>query len=185
MAVKKQLPELSASQSIKKMKELFKGKKKLVLKDFTPGRMLTFFYNAKDKTQTFDKTPLVFVLRRNKTHTLGINMHWSPYPLRQTLIKKILTSGKNRSNIKKGLPIVFSYKDLKPFLKRIGFAPIIRLYINNRISSSGVVIPDDEMMTATRIKSETFTQGRVSAEKLYKKAIQGNKKYRKNRKRRE
>lgn len=181
MAKKPELPELSATASIKLMKDIFKNKKTLTPKDLRPGKMLTYFYNAKDKSNTYDKTPLVFVLRRNKTHTLGLNIHWLPFPLRQVLIKKILGTNSNKKNIKAKKPLEFSYKNLKPFLKRLGYAPVIRLYINKRISKKGVIVPDDMLLQAARIKSETFTQGKVSAETMYRKAIKGNINYRKSR----
>lgn len=173
--------ELTASQSMKKVKDLLKDKSLRISRSkLVPGQLYFCFYDAKDKEMTYDKTPMVFLLRKNKTHTLGINFHWAPMPLRILLVKQIIKMNKN--NIKLNKPLEFSYNDLKPFLKKIGFSPIIRLYINKRISSSVTVVPPSEFMNAARLKSETFTKGKMSAEQLYKKAIQGNKSYRKNRK---
>lgn len=175
---------LSASESIKFVKDMLKTKtKKLTLKDFEPGSLLMYRYNARDKSQTFDATPLVMVLKTSRRYVLAINFHWLPVPLRIVLVKKILQM--NTKNIKAGKKLEFSYKELKPFLKRLGYAPCIRLYIKNRISETGVVIPPEHLMNAARTKSETFTNGKISAEELYKRAIQGNKKYRSTRKRRE
>ena len=170
----KKTVSMTVKQSIEYIKKLFKIKTTLTNKDFKPGTILTFNYNAKDKTQTYDKTPLVLVLRRNNIHTLAINFHWAPTSMRVFLVNIILE--KNKKNIEKGLPLDFSYKELKPLLKRIGFAPVIRLYINSRISSKGVVIPSSDLMHAARLKSETFTQGKMSAEQLYKKALKASKK---------
>lgn len=180
----KAVKELTPTQSIKLVKELLKGNRKtLKTSDFHPGTILMYNYNAKDKKETYDRTPLVLVLWRNKSHTMAINLHWAPMPLRIILVKKIMKV--NRKNIIAGKKLEFDYKALKPFLKRAGFAPIIRLYINSRISNSGVVIPNDQFMNVARTKSESFTQGRESAESLYKKALSRNKKYRSTRKRRE
>jgi hypothetical protein len=161
---------------------LFKDKVE-IKKSLIPGNLLFYFYDAKDKEQTYDKTPLVLVLRRSKGYTLGLNFHWLPMPLRILLVKKILSM--NKKNIKNNKPLDFNYKDLKPFLKKLGYAPCIRLYITSRISSKGVLIPSSSLMEATKIKSETFTKGKYSAEQLYKKALKGNKKYRSSRKRRQ
>lgn len=181
---KNEVKEMSPTQSVKYVKDLLKTKqKKLTPKDFEPGNILMYFYDAKDKTQTYDRTPLTFVLRRNKTHTMSLNLHWAPMPLRVVLVKKIISV--NKKNIKAGKRMEFDYKALRPFLKKIGFAPVVRLYINKRISKKGVVVPQDQFMNIARTKTETFTQGKVSAEKLYRKAIEGNKKYRSTRKRRE
>jgi hypothetical protein len=164
----KRAVEMTAKQSIEFVKNLFKIKKTLSNSDFKPGSIITFNYNAKDKTQTYDKTPLVMILRRNGSHTLAINFHWAPVSMRVMLINIILK--KNKGNIRKGRPLEFSYNELKPLLKRMGFAPIIRKYINNRISSKGAVIPTSELMQAAKLKSETFTKGKMSAGQLYKKA---------------
>ena len=175
---------LSAAESIKFVKDMLKTKsKKLTLKDFEPGSLLMYRYNAKNKEETWDVTPLVMVLKTSKRYVLGLNFHWLVLPLRIVLVKKILQM--NSKNIKAGKKLEFNYKDLKPMLKKLGYSPCIRLYIKNRISETGVLIPPEHLMNAARTKSETFTNGRVSAEELYKRAIQGNKKYRQTRKRRE
>lgn len=175
---------LNVKESFEFVKKMLKTKKtKLTLKDFEPGKLLMYKYNAKNKEETFDATPLVLILKYSRRYVLGINFHWAPIPLRIVLVKKILNM--NKRNIKEGKALDFSYKDLKPFLKRIGFAPIIRVYLKNRISELGVIIPPEHLMDAARTKSETFTNGKISAEELYKRAIAGNKKYRSTRKRRE
>lgn len=181
---KEEAKGLSAAESIKFVKDMLKTKsKKLTLKDFEPGSLLMYRYNARDRENTFDATPLVMVLKTSRRYVLGLNFHWCPTPLRIILVKKILQM--NTKNIKAGKKLEFDYKTLKTFLKKIGFAPVIRLYIKNRISETGVVIPPEHLMSAARTKSETFTNGRISAEELYKRAIQANKKYRSTRKRRE
>ena len=181
---KEELKGLSAKDSIAFVKDMIKTKsKKLTLKDFESGSLLMYRYNARDRENTFDATPLVMVLKTSRRYVLGINFHWAPTPLRIVLVKKILQM--NTKNIKAGKKLEFDYKTLKPFLKKIGFAPVIRLYLKNRISETGVVIPPEHLMNAARTKSETFTSGRISAEQLYKRAIAGNKKYRSTRKRRE
>jgi hypothetical protein len=64
------------------------------------------------------------VLKSNKSHMLGLNFHWLPMPLRVLLIKKIIRL--NKQNIKNKVPLEFSYRTLKPFLKKLGYAPCIR-----------------------------------------------------------
>lgn len=184
MALTPKIKELTPSQSISLIKGIFKDKDLKISKSkMIPGDFCTYNYDAKDKTQTYDRTPLVVVLKRNKTHTMCINLHWAPLPLRVILVKKIIAM--NKKNIQNNKPLQFSYIDIKPFLKKVGFAPIIRLYINSRISSSVVKIPSDQLMNIARTKTETFTKGKVSAEQLYKRALSKNKQYRTGRKRRE
>ena len=134
-------------------------------KDMIPGNIFFTFYDAKYKENTYDRTPLVLVLRRNRSHTLGLNFHWIPLSMRINLIKAIVAM--NEKNIKNNKPLEFSYETLKPMLKGLGYAPCIRLYINKRIGSTGVVIPPDRLMEVARLKTETFTNGKYSAEQLY------------------
>lgn len=180
----KKVKELTATQSIKLVKDYLKNKQLKKKRDsLKPGDFYICHYNAKDKEATYDKTPLNILLKSNKSHILALNLHWAPIPLRVILVKKILQL--NSRNIKNNKPLELDYSQIKPFLKRIGFAPVIRLYIRNRVSSNVTLLPASDMMNIARLKSETFTQGKMSAEQLYKKALSGNKKYRKTRKRRE
>lgn len=174
MALTKKIKELTPSQSYKKAKELIKERKNLTKKDMIPGNLIFAFYNAKDKEQTYDRTPLILTLRRNGTHTLGLNFHWIPLNMRVNLIKHIIRL--NEKNIKNNKPLQFSYEQLKPMLKTLGYAPCIRLYINKRIGSSGVVIPPERLMEVARLKTETFTKGKYTAEQLYAKARKAGKK---------
>lgn len=157
--------ELSASESNKKAKELIKERKLLKLSDMVPGRLIFTSYDAIDKKNTYDPTPLILVLRRNRKYTLGLNFHWIPLSMRINLIKTILKM--NRENIKKGKPIDFNYIDLKPMLKALGYAPCIRLYVNSRMGRKGVVIPPERLVEVARLKTESFTNGRYSAAQMY------------------
>ena len=164
----KKIKELTPTQSYQKVKELLKERKKMTKKDMIPGNLLFTFYDAKDKEQTYDRTPLILVLRRNNTHTLGLNFHWIPLSMRLYLIKMIILA--NEKNIKDNLPLQFSYNDFRPMMKRVGYAPCIRLYINKRIGSTGVVIPPERLMEVARLKTETFTKGKYSASQMFQMA---------------
>jgi hypothetical protein len=158
--------ELTPKESLKLAKEMiFHKHQKLSNSNVKPGALLMYQYKAKNKEETYDKTPLVLVLRRSKGYTLGLNFHWLPMKMRTNLVKHILKV--NKKNIKNRKPLDFSYADFKPLLKKYGYAPCIRLYINKRISSKGVVIPETELLQAAKLRTETFTSGRISAEKLY------------------
>lgn len=164
----RKVKELSPSQSLKKVKELLKERRRMKARDIVPGNLIFTFYNAKDKKQTYDRTPLILVLKRNGNHTLGLNFHWIPLSMRLNLIKQIIMM--NSKEIKNGEPLRFSYEQLRPMLKSLGYAPCIRLYINKRISGTGVVIPPERLMEVARLKTETFTQGRFSASQMFQMA---------------
>ena len=162
----KKVKQLTPRGSMRKVKTLIKEKKRLDKRHFVPGNLLFYKYDAKDKTQVYDKTPLVLILKRGRSHTLGLNFHWAPFQMRINLIKHIL--GMNEKNIREGKPLEFSYEKLKPMLKSLGYAPLIRLYINKRISRTGVVIPPERLVEVARLRTETLSGG-VSAETIYKK----------------
>ena len=69
-----------------------------------------------------------------------------------------------------GKPLEFDYRQLKPMLKSLGYAPCIRLYINGRMGRIGVPIPPDRLSEIARVKGESFTKGRYSASELYQMA---------------
>lgn len=164
----RKIKELTPSASFRKVKDLLKERKKMTKSDLVPGNLIFTFYNAKNKEQSYDRTPLVLILRRNASHTLGLNFHWIPLSMRLNLIKQIVRM--NERNIKNNKPLEFSYEQLKPMLKSLGYAPCIRLYINKRISNTGVVIPPERLMEVARLKTETFTQGKYSASQLFQMA---------------
>lgn len=164
----RKIKELTPEQSYQKVKDLLKEKKKLTKKDCAPGNLLFTLYDAKYQEYTFDRTPLVLILRRNATHTLGLNFHWILPSMRLNLIFHIIKI--NRKNIEKGKPIQFEYSQLKPLLKSLGYAPCIRLYINKRFAQNGVVIPPERLVEVALMKTETFTNGKFSAAQLFKMA---------------
>ena len=157
-------------ESLNVVRNLVKtGTKKLSKKDFKFGNMIFIRYDAKFKENNYDKTPLIFALSVSKSYTLGLNLHWTPIPLRVTLLKVILRLNKN--NIKNNKPITINYKMVKPLILNLGLGPVIRLYINSRISSRGIIIPPDLWLSAARLDIAKFSQGKSSAEKFYKQAV--------------
>jgi len=159
------IKELSLRDSVELVKGLMKRKRSIDKNELKPGHLFFTHYNAKNKEQTYDKTPLVLVLRRNASHTLGLNFHWIPMSMRINLVKHIMEINKTRIKHRKSL--IFNYRQLKPMLKSLGYAPCIRLYINKRFSKQGVIIPPHRLMDIARTKSETFTRGRYSAGQLF------------------
>lgn len=162
------IKEMSKKESYDKVKELLKKQETLSRSKLIPGSIVFTSYDAKDKTQTYDRTPLIFVLGVSRGYVLGINFHWLPLAHRLYLIKHI--KDKNKTNIRLGRPMEFSYKELKPMLRRFGYAPCIRLYINHRLAKRGTIIPIDQLDEVARLKAETFTQGKYSAAELYRMA---------------
>ena len=162
---KKNLKELPNKESLIKAKDLIKEKKKLAKKDMIPGNLIFTSYDAINKSNTYDQTPLILILKTTTKYTLGLNFHWIPFSMRINLIKEIIKM--NKKNIKKNKPLEFSYDDLKPMLKGLGYAPCIRLYLNKRLGKTGVIIPPERLVEVARLKTETFTKGKYSAQQLF------------------
>lgn len=156
--------ELSVKDSIKVIKNLIKNRKHIRNNDIKPGIILFTQYSAKYDKMVYDRTPLVLILRRGTTHTLGLNFHWVPYRMRITLIRAIMRI--NKANIKAQKPLKFEYKMLKAFLKKGGYAPCVRLYINRRFTLNGCIIPSTNLLEAAKLNTATFTKG-VPAESMY------------------
>lgn len=151
-------------------------------KDFMYNNMIFYRYDAKNKDNVYDKSPLIFILRRTGTHTLGLALHWSPLPLRLTLIKYIMQM--NRANIRSNLPLKVTYQMLKPVIEKLHLTSVIRLYINSRISRQGLVVPPEYWTSAAKLKAESFTGG-YSADALYRMSLQKTKQWKQNRTRRQ
>jgi len=142
---------------------------KLKSTNFVPGSLLMFAYDAKDKFSAYDGRPLCLVLRQSKAYTLGLNFNWMPPKMREKVLDGIMKQNKN--NIKKGKPITVSYSTIKKLIKGLG--PVVRLYINKRISPKGVVVPSYQYYKVTNLRSEHFIG--ISAKSAWAAAIAGKK----------
>lgn len=162
--------ELTPKESISMLKNLIKTEKSPIQKHLKPGALVTFIYDAKDKSQDYDKSPLVMVLSTTSKYMLGCNFHWMPVTRRKILVQYILDE--NRKQIRNKMPLKMSYRKLRAAMKGIGAFPVIRLYIRGRMSSHGVKIPDEMLMQASTMKSETFTQGKKNSTTLWSRARQ-------------
>jgi len=154
------------------MKKHIDKPSRLKKSDFIPGKMVMFAYNAKDKTAAYDANPLIIVLRRSSKYTLGLNWHWMPPKMREKVLDGIMKQ--NKQNIKRGLPLTLNYSMVKRLIKGLG--PVVRLYINKRISSKGVVIPSYQYYKIVNLRSEHFIG--ISAKGAWAQAI-ANKKLKK------
>lgn len=159
---------MSVNESDEYIKNLLKKPRGLKRNDFLQGSLLFFKYDAKDKEQTYDETPLVLVLGTSRGYMLGLNFHWLPYQKRIWLIDRILEHSKG--TLRRQNRLLFTYEDFKPLMKSVHYQPCIRLYIFKRISKKGVVIPSSELKNAQKLRQETFTKGKYTQQQLYQMA---------------
>ena len=140
------------STIIKDFKRKYTGKKQA--KNFLPGTMLSFHYDAIDSDKKFDKAPLVICLglsRDNKKHFLGLNLNWMPQSKR-VLLASLVTEMLEK---KKGRLV---YEDVKPLIKKFEGSPILRRYAIRRVSSKIIQMPTDVFLSAARFTGPDFNQ---------------------------
>jgi hypothetical protein len=148
------------------MKEFLKKPTNLKAKDFQPGQIILYTYRAKYDKNPYDANPVVFVLGRNRKHTIGINFNWIPPALRKGIMGMIM-SKQNIKNIEKGKPLVIP-KLLVKRIFRMG-VPAFRKYINKRISPKGVVVPHTVYPKILDLRAEHFIG--ISSEDAWKIAV--------------
>lgn len=164
------MKEKSLKESIKLVREILNQKpvgKSVGLKQ---GNICMYKYMAKDQSKRYDKTPLVIILRKTKTHTLGLNLHWCPFGIRKMVMNYIIKL--NGKNIREGKSLEVSYNLLKPFIKKMQLTKVVRKYINTNISRGIQLIPLENIKEIIELRAETFTGG-ISASSLYNLAKKG------------
>ena len=128
---------------IKHLKKNSSDKKSSII--MKPGTMCTYKYDAKDKTQKFDKQPLVISLgpsKQTKGNFYALNLHWMPVKDRVSIASFFVELRKKRNgNI--------TYKDIKPFLSKFKGHPVLRQYIYKRVGSRVIYINDDELFLSS------------------------------------
>lgn len=156
---------MTKRESVEYTKQLLKTKKPLRVKtDLLVGNLIFTSYRAKDQERVWDTRPMFLVLRRSRGYTLGLNFHWIPRRMREWLIRYIIRQNKKRGN--KNL-VQISYRKLRPLLKKLGYAPCIRLYINRRFGRRCVNIPHDQFLNCALMDTAVFSHG-LSSEEIYK-----------------
>ncbi len=148
------------------MKNFIKKPTLLKASHFKPGQIIMFSYAAKYDKNPYDASPLLFVLGRNRKHTIGINFGWIPPVLRKGIMGMIM-SKRNIKNMEKGKDLHIP-KLLVKRIFRMG-VPAFRKYINKRISPKGVVVPHTMYPKVVDLRAEHFIG--ISSEDAWKIAV--------------
>ena len=131
-------------------------------RNIRPGKCMFFKYDAKHKQHTFDKYPLVLVLKISKSYMLGLNFHWCEAHAKIRLIEKILAM--NTDSIGRIInPLKFSYDYLKPYLKKKGYRLCVRLYIKDRLKSNAIMIESRNLLDVARMRLTKFVDPKPPA----------------------
>lgn len=145
------MKQLSQAASSLAIQQLYKSAVKLKPNYLAPGNLLVYKYDAKDKSVVYDRRPMVLILAVSNQYMLGLNFHWIPFAMRMYLVKYIYRHNKGKGGID------FSYRKLKPMMKKLGYAPCIRLYIRRRMSKKCVPIPLDRIVEVAQLNMAMFT----------------------------
>jgi len=148
----------------KMMKDLIKKPTKLKASDFKPGKIILYTYRAKNENNPYDMSPMNMILGRSKKYTLCWAINWTPPKMREKVLDYIMK--KNKRNLDKGKEIEVDYDTIKKIVRGLG--PVIRLYLNNRISPKGVIVPSYQYYKVTNIRAENFIG--ISSEDAWKMA---------------
>lgn len=128
-------------------------------KTITIGKMYCFLYDAKtkDKLPYFDKFPLVFIWRANKTHFWGLNLHYLPPYFRAKLLDALL-SFRTNSKFDYSTKLKFNYALLDGVAKYRFAKPAVKQYLFTQLKSPLVEIPGSDWFSAVMIAPPRFTK---------------------------
>ncbi len=157
--------------SAKASEEFTKGGRKTV----SPGSMFQFSYtNPKTKNlKIYDAFPLIIMFAKRGNDMWGINLHFVPAPLKETVLKLVIQM--NKANIRKNKRFKIEYKQLRMFLVRNGIQNfVVKRYKVNRITNFKY-IPYRDWRYALNLPTEKFVRAegfsKDDFEKLLKSGI--------------
>ena len=133
------------------------------------GSMIFFSYpNPKTDLKVlkfFDAQPLaiIFNIRANYIH--AINLHWTPRPMREIIIKMVVKI--NQRNIKQDRRMELDWASIAEFLRKNGLAHVItKTYITKRMANV-TYIPYSQWKYAASLPTEKFVMdGSMSEDDL-------------------
>jgi len=145
--------------------------KKMNRRAIRNGSMVTFKYpNPKTDLKilrVFDARPLIFIFGMKGNKIYGINLHFTPKPMREIIISYIIKL--NKINIKQDKRLELSWQMIKEFLHRQGLAHVItKTYLTNRIQDLQYIPPVDYKYVINLPSEKFVLDGQFSEDDLYK-----------------
>jgi len=137
---------------VKSFKREYTGKKQP--KNFMPGALITFEYDAIDAVKKFDKTPLCVMLgpaKDNPKHAMGLNVHWLPMNQRVALASLVVEMLEQKNG-------KLEYEDIKPILRKFEGSPILRRYAIRRVSSKVIQMPPEVYLRAASLDAADWSK---------------------------
>jgi|ETNmetMinimDraft_5_1059913.scaffolds.fasta_scaffold86241_2 hypothetical protein len=128
------------------------------------GHMYFMNYDPKwkNKLQYYDRFPLVIPIEAWKKGFIGMNFHYLPHALRETLMKKLIVRiNLNEEDSRTYIDISYR-KDIKPFIKYKEVKPTIHKYDITYSSGTFIHVTANEWNTAIHLPVEDFRKASKS-----------------------
>tara|TARA_B100000959_G_scaffold10493_1_gene10562 strand:+ start:450 stop:1034 length:585 start_codon:yes stop_codon:yes gene_type:complete len=128
------------------------------------GHMYFMNYDPKwkNKLQYYDRFPLVIPIEAWKKGFIGMNFHYLPHALRETLMKKLIVRiNLNEEDSRTYIDISYK-KDIKPFIKYKEVKPTIHKYDITYSSGTFIHVTANEWNTAIHLPVEDFRKASKS-----------------------
>lgn len=109
------------------------------------GKMLMYVYDPKLKKTLpyYDKFPLIFMIKSDGDHTLGLNMHYLP-PYERAKLMGALYNLINNRDMDEQTRLNITYQTLKGSSRYRLFKPCIKSYLSDHIRSKVYIIDPKE-----------------------------------------
>jgi hypothetical protein len=122
-----------------------------------PGFMYMFAYDPKGKATLpyYDRFPLVLPFSKTPDGFIGLNMHYLPYPLRVTLLDRLLVF-KNNSKLDETTRIKYSWALIDGVSKYAAAKPCVKQYLESHVRSQFRKINANDWATAMLLPVERF-----------------------------
>ena len=158
------------SEELSVEEKYFRDSKRLVTSRWMkkPGEMYLFNYNPLNKSSLryYDTFPLVFIIDEYSDGFLGMNLHYLPIPLRESLFLNLLTYSTGDPNAEASdAPVTsettrlkITYDLLNKTSKLRYFRPCVKRYRYKRIDSRMLRIPSRDWLTAIYLPLERFAK---------------------------
>jgi hypothetical protein len=123
-----------------------------------PGFLYMFAYDPKykDTLPYYDRFPLVFPYAKFSGGFMGLNMHYLPYPMRITLLDRLMVFA-NNTKMDEITRLKYSWQLIDGASRYAMAKPCIKQYLTNHVISPFRKIESKDWATAMMLPVEQFT----------------------------
>jgi hypothetical protein len=122
-----------------------------------PGFLYMFVYDPKFKETLpyYDMFPMVFPFRKVPGGFYGLNLHYLPYPLRVTLLDRLMTFA-NNEKMDQTTKIKYSWQMIDGVSRYKLAQPCVKHYLNDHVRSPFRRVEANDWATAMMLPVERF-----------------------------